>query len=308
MRFVFCIICFLILTPFAQTQDAGKVWILGAIPSEASESFAAQLANKLGADKEIVVTCESKYSMGHQETLQELLKNALSENVKCLVCLDEVTAAEAAGNRIPVVVAGDFSKGALPSGLRIVALQQPINEYIKALKATGWTGGRLALVLDKESAAAQEHCTEVNKLYSESFPESEVVKIEIDSKTCAQLMDFVFAYNFLKGKDVQAVYLSGAGNVTRIIPFILNVAKKLKIPVVGGGEGAARTGSCLTLLPNQDKLVDIVAEEVRMALNGKKQQEILPFRDFFLYYSPEELQRCGLSIPENSDWKALRDK
>lgn len=305
MRCSFIAILFLLITMSAQAQDVAKVWLLGAIPSEASEALRNDLAKKLNTGNDGSIICEAKYSMGHQEKLQELLKSATDEKVRCLVCLDEGTARAASATNIPVIVAGEFGKTAFPKAVRVISLQPPLAAYIEDMQKAGWQGGRLALVMDKDAKEAHEQCEEVGKLYTRAFPDSEIVNVEIDSQTCAQLMDFVFAYNFLKSRDVKAVYLSEAGNVSRIMPFILNVAKKQKVPVFGGGESAARAGACLALVPEQDKLLDALRDEVRILLSGDTVPEMRPFRDFVMYHTPEVLNACGMTVPEDSGWKSF---
>lgn len=305
MRGSLLFVLFFLIAANAHAQEADKVWILGAVPSEATEAMCKGLTERISAGKDSTVGCEIKYSMGHQEKLQEFLKSATSEKVRCLACIDEVTARVAVATDIPVIVVGEFGTTAFPESVRVVSLQPPLEVYIEGMKKAGWQGGRLALVMDKDARSAQEQCAEVGKLYKQAFPDSEVVNVEIDSQTCAQLMDFVFAYNFLKSRDVKAVYLSEAGNVTRIMPFILSVAKKQKIPVFGGGEGAAKGGASLALVPDQEKLLDALRDEVRSVLAGGRSTKASPFRDFVMYHTPEVLNACGMTVPENSGWKTF---
>lgn len=308
MRLILCAVFFLFLTAAIRGEETHKVWILSAVPSEATESLCKALSERLKSGKDSATTCEVKYSMGHREKLQELLKRAVKEKVRCLVCLDHVTAREAAGAGIPVIIAGELNSETFPKTVRVISLQPPLEAYVEGMKKAGWQGGRLALVMDKDAKAAHTQCEEVGMLYKQAFPESEVVNVEIDSQTCAQLMDFVFAYNFLKSRDVKAVYLSEAGNVTRIMPFILNVAKKQKVPVFGGGEGVARGGASLALVPEQNKLLDALRDEIQSVLTDDKVLDARVFRNFVMYYAPEILNACGMTVPENSGWKTFDDE
>jgi len=305
MRWYILILLTLVFSNVSHAQEGDRIWILSAIPSDASDNFAKQLSQKLDPENKTGITSEAKYSMGYQDKLRDILAEATTNKVKCLICTDEFIAKEVSSAGIPTVIMGNVNPTDFPNAVSIIQIQPPLAEYTKALQAAGWTGGRLGLVMDKESHKAQEQCAEFKDLYEKAFGENSTTNIEIDSKTCAQLMDFVSAYNLLKSHDVNAVYLSEKGNVSRTIPFILNVAKKLKIPVLGGSEGAIRAGACLALAPDQDKLLNLLAAEAQSVLIDPTKRKVLPFRDFVMYHSPDVMKANGLAVPEDSGWKTV---
>ncbi|MFC1460920.1 ABC transporter substrate-binding protein [Verrucomicrobiota bacterium] len=284
-----------------------RVWFVSYVFLDETRRLQENIRQRLEdrhSGKQVIV--ESRCAFGKAQELKEILTSADSgeANVVVAIGLDATRQAYETVENIPVV----YCKVGYPEAYGFlderpglapfvgIGEESPVEEYCTALQRLNHTWGDAGAIIPKGYLAGEAECEAFQEAYKHQY--NRIVKeVVIDAKTCAQLMDVVFAYNLIISQKVTLFYAINDGNLSKYLGALIRQCARQEIPVIAGGRAVLNQGGILAIVPDENALAGQCASMVARILDGEDCDHE-KVNKFITLWNTNALAEYGLRVEE----------